>query len=325
MPSTTAGAQEESPSMRVAKYDRYGPPEVITLAHEADPSEPGPDEVSIRVVAAGLNPADSKMRRGRTPIVELPARIGREFSGIAIAVGKDVSHIEVGAEVLGTGQGVMADIISSPANLVMAKPEGITFDHAAVLPVAAQTAWAAVESQSVKPGEVVAVSGASGGVGVVMCQLLRDLGATVIATASPRNHVYLEGMGLIPLDYHGDLVASLEEFTPKGLHHVFDNSGHEMIEAALELGVPRENINSISGDGPQFGVPTVGRVGLNPPIITALAEKIADGSLIIPIRTQPFDEVRKAFIDLEEVGVFGKVVVRMDDTAEEAMPDLPPA
>ncbi|AVG24177.1 Zn-dependent oxidoreductase [Pontimonas salivibrio] len=311
--------------MRVAQYDRYGPPDVITLVHEPDPGDPGPDEVSVRVIAAGLNPADSKMRRGHTPIVDLPARIGREFSGIAIAVGENVTHVEVGQEVLGTGQGVMADIIVSPADLVMAKPDGITFDHAAVLPVAAQTAWAAVESQRVQPGDVVAVSAAAGGVGVVMCQLLRDLGAVVIGTASPRNHVFVEGMGAIPVDYHGDLVATLEEFTPKGLHHVFDNSGHEMIEAALQLGVPRQNINSISGDGPKFGVPTVGRVGLNRDIINALGAKIADGSLIIPIRTQPFDELKKAYIDLEEVGVLGKVVVRMDNTPEEDMPDLPPA
>lgn len=311
--------------MRVAQYGRYGPPDVITLVHEADPGDPGPGEVSVRVIAAGVNPVDSEMRRGHTPVVDLPARIGHEFSGIAIAVGDNVAHIQVGQEVLGAGQGVMADIIISPAELVMAKPEGITLDHAAVLPVAAQTAWVAVQSQSVQPGEVVAVSAGGGGVGVVMCQLLRDLGASVIATASPHNHFFLEGMGVVPLDYEDDLVAALEEFTPKGLHHVFDNSGREMIEAALQLGVPRHNINSLSGDGPKFAVPTVGRSGLNPEIIAALGAKIADGSLVIPTRTQPFDEIIKAFIDLEEVGVFGTVVVRMDNTPEKDMPDLPPA
>ena len=310
--------------MRVAEYSQYGPPDVINLVPAPEPDPPGPGEVMVQVIAAGLNPADTKMRRGQTPTTDLPARIGREFSGVVLEIGPGVDHVSVGQEVLGTGQGVMADIVVAPSEMVMAKPAGITLDQAAVLPVAAQTAWAAVESQHVQPGEVVVVSAAAGGVGVVMCQLLRDKGASVIATASKHNHEFLEALDVFPVDYHGDLVATLRDMTPKGLHHVFDNSGHETIEAALELGVPRENINSISGDGPKYGVPTVGRVGLNPEAINALAAKIADGSLVIPIVVLPFDEVRKAYIDMEERRTFGKNVVRMDNTPEKDMPDMPP-
>lgn len=311
--------------MRVAEYDHYGPPDVIQLVSVPEPGSPGHGEVMVQVIAAGLNPADSKMRRGQTPIVDLPARIGREFSGIVLEIGDGVNHVSVGQEVLGTGQGVMADIVVAPAEMVMAKPEGITLDQAAILPVAAQTAWAAVESQNVQPGEVVVVSAAAGGVGGVMCQLLRDKGASVIATASKHNHEYLESLGVFPVDYHGDLVGTLREMTPKGLHHVFDNSGSETIEAALELGVPRENINSISGDGPKYAVPTVGRKGLDPEAIHGLASKIADGSLVIPIVVLPFDEIRKAYIDMEERRTPGKNVVRMDNVPERDMPVYPPS
>ena len=310
--------------MRVAEYDRYGPPDVIHLVTAPEPDPPGPGEVMVQVLAAGLNPADTKMRRGQTPITDLPARIGREFSGVVLEVGPGVDHVSPGDEVLGTGQGVMADIVVVPSELVMVKPDGITLDQAAVLSVAAQTAWAAVESQNVQPEEVVVVSAAAGGVGVVMCQLLRDKGVSVIATASKHNHEYLEALGVFPVDYHGDLVATLREMTPKGLHHVFDNSGHETIEAALELGVPRDNINSISGDGPKYGVPTVGRKGLDPAAIRGLAAKIADGFLTIPIVVLPFDEIRKAYIDLEERRTFGKNVVRMDNIPERDMPEMPP-
>lgn len=310
--------------MRVAQYSRYGPPDVIDIVSAPDPGPPGPQEVTVQVIAAGLNPADSKMRRGHTPVVDLPARIGREFAGVVVEVGSQVTNVSVGQAVLGTGQGVMADIIVVPDELVMAQPDGITVDHAAVLPVAAQTAWMAVESQNINPGEVVLVSAAAGGVGVIMCQLLLAKGAQVIGTASRHNHESLEALGVAPIDYHGDLVAEIETMTPKGLHHVFDNSGAATIEAALELGVPRENINSISGDGPKYAVPTVGRVGLNPEVINALAALIAQGDLVIPILTQPFDEIRKAYIDLEERRTWGKNVVRMDNTLAD-MPDMPPS
>ena len=309
--------------MRVAQYSRYGPPDVINIVSAPDPGPPGPHEVLVQVVAAGLNPADSKMRRGQLPLTDLPARMGREFGGVAIEVGSEVTSIQVGQQVLGTGQGVMADLVVVHEDLVMPKPDGITIDHAAVLPVAAQTAWVAVESQNVQPEEVVVVSAAAGGVGNVMCQLLRDKGAFVIGTASPLNHEKIAAMRVGVVDYHGHLAKNIEKMAPKGLHHVFDNSGGATIEAALELGVPRENINSISGDGPKYGVPTVGRVGLDKAVITALAQRIAEGSLIIPILTQPFDEIRKAYIDMEEVRTYGKNVVRMDNTIAD-MPDFPP-
>ena len=306
--------------MRVAQFARYGPPDVIELLDVDEPGPPAPDEVTVRVIATGINPADSKHRRGYARDEELPARLGREFSGVVTAVGANVSHVLLGQDVIGTGEGMLADYVTVPGDMVTPMPEGLTYDQAACLPVAGQTAWVAVESQNVQPDSVVVVSAAVGGVGHIMCQLLLEKGAQVLGTASPANHEYLDNLGVIPVDYHGDLQKNIEEISHYGVHHVFDQSGYETIEAALAMDVPRSNINSISGDGPKYGVPTVGRKGLDPEVIRELASRIAAGDLVIPIRVLPMDEVIKAYIELEEAPLPGKVVVRMDSEIQGNIP-----
>ena len=304
--------------MRIAQYEQYGPADVIQIVEKDVPVVVGDNDVCVDVIAVGINPADTKMRRGRLPIQSFPAGIGREFSGVVCDVGKNVDHVVIGQAVIGTGEGVLRDQVVVDKDSVMPMPEGITWDQAAVLPVAAQTAWKAVESQNVQPGEICVVSSAVGGVGHVICQLLVAKGATVIGSASEWNHEYLEeALGVIPITYGEGFAKRLEEATPQGIHHVFDQSGSEMIEAALELGVPREYINSVSGMGPHYGVPTVGRVGLDPEAINALAQMLAVGDLAIPIKVFPMDEARKGFIHMEEVHDKGKVVIRLDSDPEE--------
>jgi len=306
--------------MRIAQYEQYGPADVIQIVDKDVPVVVGDNDVCVDVIAVGINPADTKMRRGRLPIQSFPAGIGREFAGVVSDLGKNVDHLVIGQAVIGTGEGVLRDQVVVDKDFVMAMPEGITWDQAAVLPVAAQTAWKAVESQNVQPGEVCVVSAAVGGVGLVICQLLVAKGATVIGSASEWNHEYLEeALGVIPITYGEGFAKRLEEATPQGIHHVFDQSGSEMIEAALELGVPREYINSVSGMGPHYGVPTVGRVGLDPDAINALAKMLAEGDLMIPIRVFPMDEARKGFIHMEEVHDKGKVVIRLDSDPEDEM------
>jgi len=172
----------------------------------------------------------------------------------------------------------------------------------------------------VQPGNVAVVSAAAGGVGLIMCQLLVKKGATVVGTGSPHSHEYIETLGAIPVDYHENLEANILEVADNGIHHVFDQSGYETIEAAMSLGIPRSQINSVSGDGPKYGVPTVGRKGLDPEVIRELGKRVASGDLVIPIRVLPMDEVIKAYIEMEEMPVPGKVVVRMDSEIQGNMP-----
>jgi NADPH:quinone reductase-like Zn-dependent oxidoreductase len=286
--------------VRVAQYEKYGPPEVITIIDAPLPGAPGPNEVQVAVQVVGINPADSKSRRGHTPVHQIPAGIGREFSGVVRAIGSDIAGITPGDEVLGTCDGALRDMVNVSSDAVMPIPEGITPEIGAVLPVAPQTALKALGSQDVGAGATVIVSAAAGGVGHILCQLLVRQGARVIGTASPDNHGYLESLGVIPVSYGPGLVNRLLALAPEGIEHVFDQSGKEMLEAALQLGVPRSHINSVSGLGPLYDVPTVGRKGLDQGAIAVLAGLIARKELSLEVVTYPIEQVVDAFTHLEQ-------------------------
>jgi NADPH:quinone reductase-like Zn-dependent oxidoreductase len=286
--------------VRVAQYEKYGPPEVITIIDAPLPGPPGPHEVQVAVQMVGINPADSKSRRGHTPVHPIPAGIGREFSGFVKTIGSQVLGLNPGDEVLGTCDGALRDMVNVSADSVMRIPEGITAEVGAVLPVAPQTALKALESQGIAPGATVVVSAGAGGVGHVLCQLLVRQGARVIGTASPDNHGYLESLGVTPVSYGPGLVDRLLEVAPDGIQHVFDQSGKEMLEAALQLGVPRSHINSVSGLGPLYDVPTVGRKGLDKEAIAELAGLIVREELSLEVVTYPIEQVVEAFAHLEK-------------------------
>lgn len=297
--------------MRVALYRGYGPPEVIQIEEQDAPGPPGPDALLISVNAVGINPADSKSRRGHTPIHPLPAGVGREITGVVRAIGHTITDIEVGSTVIGTGEGLAKETVTLSRTQVTPLPEQVDDETGACLPVAAQTAWVAIESQLVAPGSVVVVSAAAGGVGAIMCQLLVRQGARVIGTASAKNGPYLESLGVTPVVYGKGLARRLSEVAPGGIAHVFDQSGSEMLEAALALGVPRQCINSISGLGPLYGVPTVGRKGLDEKVIRNLAALIATGELVIPITTFPLRDTVKAFQHLDSNCHRGRIALTL--------------
>lgn len=298
--------------MKAVRFDHYGPADVLTVLDVDDPGFPGPDEVLIEVRAVALNGGDTKVRRGRLPIRPLPAGLGRECSGVIAAVGDNVSELMVGQSVIASHDPSLQERVRVAAHLVTPRPHGLTWEQAACLTVAGQTAWVAAESQAVQPHDIVVVSGAAGGVGTFLCQLLLERGATVIGLAGAHHHDYLESLGVLPLQHGPYLAGRLEAMSPQGIHRVFDLTGPDVIEAGLELGVPRERINSLSGFGELYGVPTVGRQGLNPDIIDEIASRMLSGRLALPITTFPFDETVKAFVHFEETPTRGKVVVVTD-------------
>ena len=298
--------------MRAALYDRYGPPEVLRIVDAPDPS-PGPGQVLVDVVAVGLNPIDSKVRRGARPIATLPAGVGREFSGVVAALGDGVEDLEVGQSVIGTGEAVLRERYVAARQLLVELPDGLEHAIGACLPVAPQTAWCAVQSQAITAEDTVLVSAAAGGVGLVAAQLARAAGARVLGTVSPRNDDLLRGIGVTPVRYGSGLADRLREAAPQGISVVLDHHGPETIEAALELGIPRERINSTSGLADRYQVPAVGRVGLDPVIIGKLADLILRGELRLPIdRVYPMDSLVEAFLRLDSGQISGKVVVAVN-------------
>lgn len=295
--------------MRAARYFRYGRPEVIEIVEVDDPVV-GPADVLVELRAAGLNPADTKGRRGAAPVRGLPSGIGREFAGTVLEVGDEVADVAVGDEVIGTSEGVIGERFALPAALTAPKPAGLSWAAAASIPVAAQTAYLAVESQRIGPGDTVLVSAAAGGVGVLAAQYAVRLGARVLGTAGEANAERLRALGVEPVRYGDGLEQRLRELAPEGLTAVLDHHGPETIEAALALGVPRERINTIAGYAERYAVIHVGRQGLDRALVARIADDILSGTLLLPIEaTYPFEEVVAAYERLELGHLFGKVTL----------------
>lgn len=303
--------------MKAAQFDHPGSPDVINIVEIPDPPKPGPHDVVVKVERMAINGADLKSLAGWFPALPFPRGLGREFSGVVVTVGSEVNTVAPGDQVLGETEPAMQEYVLVGSHQVMPIPLDIGFDIACTLPVAGQTAWAAVDSQQVSPGAVCLVSGASGGVGSMIVQLLLDKGATVVALAREHHHERLEAIGALPLGWSEQLADTLREYCPQGIHHVFDQVGPTVIEAALQVGVAREHINSVSGYGDLLGVKKVGRVGLNREVIEQLAAMIVDGRLAIATFTMPFEEVSKAFLAQMTGSHYGKSVLSttLDDEA----------
>ncbi|GLI26563.1 oxidoreductase [Agromyces rhizosphaerae] len=295
--------------MIAARYRRYGGPEVIELAAVAEP-EPGPGEFLVELRTAGLNPADVKVRRGGTPIAPLPSGIGREFAGVVVGAGEGAEGFAIGDEVIGTGEWVIGERVAAGGHLLAAKPAGLAFSSAAVIPVALQTGAVATAWLDPGPEDTVLVSAAAGGVGYTACQLAVRRGARVIGTAGERNHDLLREIGVEPIAYGPGLADRLRGAAPDGITGVLDQRGPETIEAALELGVPRTRINTVSGYAERYGVAHVGRKGMDRALVERLAAELASGELRVRIDAEfPLHDIVEAYRRLETGHPAGKVVL----------------
>jgi NADPH:quinone reductase-like Zn-dependent oxidoreductase len=294
------------------KYNEFGPASVLKVVEVQTPNAK-PGKVRIAVRAAGLNPADYKGREGQFhgPSFSFPAGIGRELAGVVDQLGEGAEGFAVGDEVFGTMvSGAIAEYaVTNPGNLAL-KPAGLDWATAGGLALAGTTAWDSVASQNLRADDTVLVSAAAGGVGVLVSQLALRSGATVIGTASEGNHDFLRSLGVVPVGYGPGLVDRIRAAAPQGVTVVFDHHGAETIEAAIELGVARDRINTIAADPADHGVVRVGRGPANPQTLAALAALVVSGELVVPVEaTYPLDEVVAAFDRLENGHVRGKIVV----------------
>jgi NADPH:quinone reductase-like Zn-dependent oxidoreductase len=180
--------------------DEHGGPEVLVLREEQLP-DPGPGQVRLQVKAAGVNPVDLKIRAGGRGGVT-PFRLGFEVAGVVDAVGPDVTTVAPGDEVISFRiQGGYASALIVPAKDVVPKPASLPWSQAAGLLLAGATAVHALEVTGVGAGDVVLLHGAAGAVGQAVTQLARLRGASVIGTASERNHELLRELGATPITY----------------------------------------------------------------------------------------------------------------------------
>ena len=221
--------------MRSVVYDRYGPPSVLELRELAAP-KPLPGEVLVRVKAAGLNPKDSFVRKGRFRAVTgrtFPRQLGYDFAGTIESLGRGASGLDVGAPVFGMingwAGGTLAELIVAQVDELSAKPATVSFEQAAAVPLAALTALQALRDEAkLRSGDELIIHGASGGVGLFAIQLARAMGATVTTTSSERNLELCRQLGSTrTLDYHR--TSGLE--TPGAWRVFFDVFGNRSFSA----------------------------------------------------------------------------------------------
>ncbi|MFC5664799.1 NADP-dependent oxidoreductase [Kitasatospora misakiensis] len=234
--------------MKAVTVPRFGGPEVLRVTAVPDPS-PDPGQVRVRVYAAGVQPVDLAIREGRAPLgMELtPGLIpGNEFAGVVDAVGAGVHDWAVGDEVLGFRLlGCAAELVVADATQLVRKPAGMPWEHAGALSASGQTAHLALSTLKVGAGDTVLVHGATGGVGTVAVQLALAWGATVIGTASARNHDHLRELGAIPVGYGEGLVERVRAVAPQGVDAAFDAAGRGALEASVELVADRSRIGTV--------------------------------------------------------------------------------
>ncbi|MFJ8807180.1 NADP-dependent oxidoreductase [Streptomyces sp. NPDC102490] len=187
-------------TMRAVSQDVLGGPEVLKEVRPERP-EPRPNEVLVRVRAAGVNPTDWKHRAGGGFLGEPPFVLGWDVSGVVESVGVGVAAFRPGDEVFGMlsypfGHGSHAEYVTAPARTFTHKPAGIDHVQAGALPLVSLTAWQAlVERADVQPGQRVLIHAAAGGVGHVAVQIAKVRGAHVIGTASAGKHEFLRSLG----------------------------------------------------------------------------------------------------------------------------------
>jgi len=206
----TTGASSEKDAdnakpqmMKTIRIHKYGGPEVMHY-EEAPRPRAKSDEVLIRVIAAGVNPADWKIREGYTKdffIHKFPLILGWDSSGVVEEVGSGVSRFKKGDEVYSVSDfsrdGTYAKYVAVRESAIAFKPKSLHHVHAAAVPVAALTAWQALfDAAQLKTGQCVLVHAASGGVGHFAVQLAKWKGTHVIGTASKDNHGMLYQLGV---------------------------------------------------------------------------------------------------------------------------------
>jgi NADPH:quinone reductase-like Zn-dependent oxidoreductase len=302
--------------MRAAAFSSFGGPDVLRLS-TVDIPRPGPGQVRVRVRAAGVQPYDCSVRSGWVPpgaTLTWPVIPGNEFAGVVDEPGD--SGFSAGDEVLGFGRlGAYAEFIVVPAKQVTLKPAGMPWEVAGGFSAGAQTAHIALELLGVGRGDTLLVHAAAGAVGGAAVQLAREMGATVIGTASPANHEYLRALGAVPVAYGEGLSGRVSALAPGGVDAALDGAGGPALDASVELVKDRDRILTLvdHGRAGELGVRLVPGDLRSAARLAELADRYAQGQLSWHVRAAyPLARAADAHRDVETGHGRGKVVITLD-------------
>ena len=318
--------------MRAAVVEGYGAVERVQVRELEPPGEPGPGEVLVRVRASSLNPLDGKIRRGRLRFIspaKFPLIPGFDLAGEVEAVGPEVTRFAPGDPVFGqTGRrhgGACAELALALEPALAAKPETLSFEEAAAVPMGGLTALQALRDVGeLAAGERVLINGASGGVGHFAVQIARIVGARITAVASGRNQELLRGLGAErTIDYQ-----TQDLLDDDGTYQViFDAAGRSSYDLCAPLLADRGvYVTTEVGPGTFLSVVTnrarnlfgedrrarMVNVQARAADLDLLGRWIREQRLSPEIdRIFPLGEIREGFAALESGHTRGKIVVRI--------------
>jgi NADPH2:quinone reductase len=293
--------------------------------------QPGPCEVLVRVVAAGTNPVDAKLRAsGDARGLEAPIVLGADISGIVEEVGPGVTDFVAGDEVYYTPEvsgpgsnGSYAEYHVARADIVAKKPPSLSHEEAAAVPLAGGTAYEAIVRRlAVRVGETILIHGGAGGVGSFAVQIAKAAGAGVLATAGSDNQDILKELGAdVTIDYSSQNVAeiALDDTGGQGVDSVFDAVGGETIVESLPATKPFGRLATILGAQGDLTSLYQNNQTLYGVFLTRERARLEElGRLIergqvrpLVAEVLPLEEVGKAHERLDSGHGHGKVVLRV--------------
>lgn len=290
-------------AVKAARIHRFGPPDVIVFDDVPRPT-PNPDQVLVRVAAAGVGPWDALIREQKSVVnVPLPLTLGSDLSGIVESVGSDVHDFRPGDKVYGATNpqfiGAYAEYALASANMIAKKPRSLSFDEAASVPVVAVTAWQMLfDYAKAQPGQSVLIHGAAGNVGAYAVQLARHAGLRIFATSSSHDASFVKGLGVeVVIDYKA---GRFEDDLPQ-VDIVLDMVGGETRRRSFQVikagGILVSVVSEVPpGQNPSSTIRTVFfLVEVTTKRLEELTRLFDQGELKARIGTAlPFNEARKA-------------------------------
>jgi NADPH:quinone reductase-like Zn-dependent oxidoreductase len=324
--------------MKAIVYRSYGSAEVLNCEDIPKPT-PKNNEVLIKVHAAALNPLDWRMMGGvpflirklvkiRTPSATQPVGIGRDVAGVVEAVGKDVTQFKIGDEVFGNCEAGVAEFACTKATALVAKPQALTFEQAAAIPVAGLTALQGLRKGKIEAGQKVLINGAAGGVGTYAVQVARAFGAEVTGVCSGANIEMVLAIGADKvIDYtQEDFTKGAQRYdiilecvgnkpfsecrrvmTPEG-RYVIVGGGHDITMTTIMVSA----LKTVAASSVSKQKAIMFMAKSSQQDLTSLADLIATGRMTSVIeRTYRLEETPEAVAHLERGHARGKLVIQV--------------
>jgi len=320
--------------MKAIQVSRVGGPEVLKLVNLPTP-DPKPNEALVQIKAAGVNFIDVYFREGRYH-APLPFINGQEAAGVVVAVGSDVRTLRLGDRLAYTNVlGSYAEYAAVPADRLVKIPDELDFNQAAATMLQGMTAhYLSHSAYPIKSGNTVLIHAAAGGVGLLLVQMAKNLGARVIGTAGSEEKAQLArdaGADEVIVYTNQDFETETRRLTEgEGVHAVYDGVGKDTFEKDLNVLRPRGYLvlfGGASGPVPPFdlmqltkhGSLYVTRPSLQHYVATRdeleqrshdVLQMIVRGDLKLRIhKTYPLEQAQQAHRDLEGRKTTGKLLL----------------